>query len=202
MGRGQPGKRGHVRGYFAIGVEGVSKALNVGSLFRTAHAFGAGFVFTVEAAYEPAEGGRSDTSDTPGSLPFYSFPDRDSLILPKGCDLVGVELDDSAVELPSFRHPRRAAYVLGPERGALSADLTARCRHVVKIPTRFSVNLGIAGAIVMYDRLVSLGRFARRPEMPGGPTEPLPEPVFGDPRFRKAADRFRNTPPLGYKGVP
>ena len=41
-----------MRGYFAIGVEGISKAMNVGSLFRTAHAFGAGFVFTVAATYE------------------------------------------------------------------------------------------------------------------------------------------------------
>ena len=29
------------RGYFGIGVEGVSKSANVGALLRTAHAFGA-----------------------------------------------------------------------------------------------------------------------------------------------------------------
>jgi len=64
-----------MRGYFAIGVEGISKAMNVGSLFRSAHAFGASFVFTVAAAYSRGEGGKSDTSDAPGNVPFYSFPD-------------------------------------------------------------------------------------------------------------------------------
>ena len=44
-------KVGTMRGYFGIGVAGVSKSMNVGSLFRTAHAFGASYVFTVGAAY-------------------------------------------------------------------------------------------------------------------------------------------------------
>ena len=33
-----------MKGYFGVGVEGISKAINVGTLFRTAHAFGAAFV--------------------------------------------------------------------------------------------------------------------------------------------------------------
>ncbi|MFQ5764204.1 MAG: RNA methyltransferase [Rhodospirillales bacterium] len=186
-----------MRGYFAIGVEGVSKAMNVGNLFRSAHAFGASFVFTVAATYARAEGAKADTSDAPGHVPFYSFPDAQSLLLPTGCRLVGVELLGDAHDLPSFRHPAQAAYVLGPERGELSPDLAGRCDFVVRIPTRFSLNVGIAGAIVMYDRLTSLGRFPRRPERPGGPTEPLPEHVFGDPKIRKKMERFRDSPPSG-----
>ncbi len=185
-----------MRGYFGIGVEGISKAMNVGSLFRTANAFGASFVFTVAAAYARREGARSDTSDTPGHVPFYGFPDVASLLLPKDCSLVGVEIVDRAVELPSFRHPLRAAYVMGPERGRLSDALTARCNHVVRIPTRFAVNVGIAGAIVMYDRLTSLGRYAPRPERPGGPVAPLPEHVFGGPKIRKRMEKFRAAPPV------
>ena len=184
-----------MRGYFAIGVEGISKAMNVGSLFRSAHAFGASFVFTVAAAYPRGEGGKSDTSDAPGHVPFYSFPDVKSLLLPKDCTLVGIELTDDAIELPAFRHPAQAAYVLGPERGHLSPELSERCGFVVKIPTRFSLNIGIAGAIVMYDRLTSLGRYPRRPERPGGPTEELAEHVFGDPKIRNKMEKFRDKPP-------
>ena len=186
-----------MRGYFAIGVEGISKAMNVGSLFRTAHAFGAGFVFTVAATYERGEGGKSDTSDAPGHIPFYSFPDIGSLVLPKGCSLVGVELTDDAIELPSFRHPTQAAYVMGPERGELSPAMAEQCAFVVKIPTRFCVNVGIAGAIVMYDRITSLGHYPRRPISPGGPTEQRPEHVFGDPKIRKKMEKFRDAPPEG-----
>ena len=184
-----------MRGYFAIGIEGISKAMNVGSLMRTAHAFGASFVFTVAANYERGEGGKSDTSDAPGHVPFYSFPDIASMVLPDDCTMVGVELTDNAIDLPSFRHPPQAAYVMGPERGSLSPAMMEKCDFVVKIPTRFCVNVGVAGAILMYDRVTSLGQFPRRPERPGGPSEALPEHVFGDPVIRNKMKKFRDTPP-------
>jgi len=173
-----------MRGYFGIGVEGVSKQANVGSLFRSAHAFGAGFVFTVAADYTRRAAGRADTSDAVTQVPFYAFPDLASMQLPKGCRLVGVELVEDAIDLPSFHHPSQAAYVLGRERGSLTPELLARCDHVVKIPTRFCVNLGIAGAIVMYDRVTSLARFAPRPVRVGGPTEDLAKHRHGEPVFR------------------
>lgn len=174
-----------LRGYFGIGVEGISKPMNLGSLFRTAHAFNASFVFTIAAAFDRTEAGRADTSDTPGNLPLYEFPDLAGLRLPRECELVGIELMDDAVELPSFRHPRAAAYVLGPERGSLSPQMIALCSHVVKIPTRFSINLALAGALVMYDRMVSLGRYPQRPVAPGGPVVPLEIQNFGPPKLKR-----------------
>lgn len=175
-----------MRGYFGIGVEGISKPMNLGSLMRTAHAFSASFVFTIGAVYARHEGGRADTSDAPANVPLYEFADRAEFRLPVGCALVGIELVDDAVELPSFRHPRAAAYVLGPERGSVSPELLARCDHVVKIPTRFCINLALAGALVMYDRTLSLGRFADRPAQAGGPpaAPPLTRQVFGGPKIR------------------
>jgi tRNA G18 (ribose-2'-O)-methylase SpoU len=170
-----------MRGYFGIGVEGINKPFNVGNLFRSANAFDASFVFTVAATYKRSEGTLADTSDTLANLPFYAFPSVGELLLPKGCALVGVELMDDAVELPSFTHPRCAAYIMGPEKASLSPALTARCDHIIKIPTKFCLNVGIAGVVVMYDRLLHMGRFAPRPVMAGGP--PLPE-------------RFRTAPPL------
>ncbi len=184
-----------MRGFFGIGAEGISKAMNVGGIFRTAHAFRAGFVFTVAAVYSESEGGKSDTSDTPGQVPFYRFPDTKSLVLPEKCRLVGIELTPDAIELPSFRHPQRCAYILGPERGSLSPEMTGRCDFVIKIPTSFCVNVGIAAAIVMYDRQISLGRFADRPVRAGGPTEPLPEHVFGEQLIRNKMSPFLSTPP-------
>ena len=189
-----------MRGYFGIGVERISKTMNVGNLFRSAHAFGASFVFTVAATYKRTEGAKSDTSDAVGHMPFYSFPDVESLMLPEGCNLIGVELMDDSVELPSFRHPSRAAYILGPERGELSPELTARCDWVVKIPTKFCVNVGIAGAIVMYDRVMSTGKFPRRAEQPGPPTEALPDHQHGGPfsRTGQIMEPYRDTPPVEY----
>lgn len=156
------------RGYFAIGAEGISKTMNLGNLVRSANAFGASFVFLVgvEASLRRA---KSDTSNAQLQVPVYDVPDVAALRLPRKCRLVGVELVDEAVALPSFRHPLQAAYVFGPERGSLSRPMLARCDHVVRIPTRFCVNVAVAGAIVMYDRMVSLGRFAERPVRSGGP---------------------------------
>jgi tRNA G18 (ribose-2'-O)-methylase SpoU len=150
------------RGYFAIGAERISKALNLGNLLRTAHGFGASFTFTIGATYQALEA-RADTSKGQWHLPHYNWPSSDRLVLPVRCRLVGIELQDQAIDLPSFRHPPRAAYVFGPERGSLSQDLIARCDYVVRIPTRFCVNVAMAGAIVMYDRVRCLGHFAARP---------------------------------------
>jgi tRNA G18 (ribose-2'-O)-methylase SpoU len=173
------------RGYFGIGVEGVSKSANVGALLRTAHAFGASFCFVVGAGFDARAGRHADTADTPEHVPLWRFPDIEALQLPERCVLVGVELLESATDLPSFRHPVNAAYVLGPERSGLSPETLARCRHVLRIPTRFALNLAVAGALVLYDRLLQHGRFAERAVGSLGAPVEAPRPQHGAPRFRR-----------------
>lgn len=162
------------RGFFGIGVEGISKPANVGNLVRSAHAFGASFFFTVSPNVDMHKIRSSDTSKAWEQIPFYDFENIDSMRLPKKCSLVAVEFIEDSVNLPSFRHPTSAAYVLGPEMGNVSPEMLARCDHVIKIPMKFCINVGVAGAIVMYDRLISTGRFAPRPVKAGGPVEELP----------------------------
>jgi len=173
-----------MRGYFAIGVDGVSKPMNLGNLIRSAHAFGASFFFTIDAQVKLSDA-MSDTARSVGHLPVYPFGSVDELRLPIGCALVGVEIADDAIDLPSFRHPLRAAYVFGGERTSLSAAMLARCAHIVRIPTRFSINVGMAGVIAMYDRMLSLGRFPERPVVPGGPPRIPPRHLWGAPVKRK-----------------
>jgi tRNA G18 (ribose-2'-O)-methylase SpoU len=156
-----------LRGYFAVGVEGVSKPMNLGNLVRIAHAFDASFFFSVAPRLKLSDA-NSDTSRAQGALPFYAFERPEDFRLPLGCRLVGVEITDDAVELPRFRHPSCAAYVFGAERYSLSPQMLSLCEFVVKIPTRFSINVGMAGAIVLYDRLVSQRGFGDRPVMAGG----------------------------------
>ncbi|MGI9480154.1 MAG: RNA methyltransferase [Hyphomicrobiaceae bacterium] len=173
------------RGYFAIGAERTSKALNLGNLMRSAHGFGASFTFTIGATYQALEA-RADTSKGQDHLPHYNWAGLDDVNLPLRCRLVGVELTEDAIDLPSFRHPTRAAYVLGPERGSLSQPLIERCDFVIRIPTKFCVNVAIAGAIVMYDRVAHLSRFADRPVRAGGPAEPAGRHRHGE-RFQRTA---------------
>ena len=174
-----------MRGYFGIGVEGISKPMNLGSLLRSAHAFGAGFAFTIGAVFDAKAAAQSDTSAAVASLPFHAFGSLDELQLPHGCRLVGVEFRDDASDLPSFTHPSQAAYVLGAELSSLSPDLVERCDFLVKIPTKFCVNVAIAGALVMYDRMISLGRFAERPVRAGGADRRAAAHVHGEPLWKK-----------------
>jgi len=166
-----------MRGYFAMGVEGISKEANLGNLVRSAHSFGANFFFTIAPDVDVDAMRVSDTAGSFDHMPYYEYKSLQDFALPRDCSLVAVEFVEDSVELPSFRHPVRAAYVLGPEMGSVSPQLMEHCDHVIKIPMKFCVNVGVAGALVMYDRLISMGRFAPRPVKPGGPTEALPEHI-------------------------
>jgi tRNA G18 (ribose-2'-O)-methylase SpoU len=157
------------RGYFGIGVEGISKPMNLGAVLRTAHAFNASFAFSIKAEFDIPTVLASDTSIAFNSLPVQLYETVEDFTLPLRCRLIGIEITEDAVDLPSFTHPVAAAYVLGAEQDSLSPELQARCDFIVKIPTKFCVNLAVAGAIVMYDRMISLGRFAERPVRVGGP---------------------------------
>ena len=81
------------RGYFAIGAERMSKALNLGNLMRSAHGFGASFTFT--SAHLP--GARSARRHVQGPIPpaALQLDLGRRLALPQGCKLVGVELIDA-----------------------------------------------------------------------------------------------------------
>lgn len=174
-----------MRGYFAIGAEGLSKPMNLGNLMRSANAFGAHFIFTIAAHERLDRTIPADTSKSQNQIPYYAWRSVEEMTLPHGCKVVGIELVEDAIELPSFGHPLRAAYVLGAERGSLSRAMLARCDHVVRIPTAFCINVATAGAIVMYDRVNSLGRFGRRPTTGGGAGEDAPPHIHGGPKLRR-----------------
>lgn len=163
-----------MRGYFGIGVEGITKEANVGNLARSAHSFGAEFFFAIAPEVDIRKMRASDTADSFDHMPYYQFDDVGTMVLPQKCQLVGIEFCQRAVDLPSFKHPLRAAYVLGPEMGSVSPALQGKCDHIVKIPMKFCINVGVAGALIMYDRMISMGKFAPRPVRAGGPTEDIP----------------------------
>lgn len=155
-----------MRGYFGIGVEGISKEQNLGTLMRSAHSFGASFFFTVQPGLNIQKIRQSDTSKSYAHLPFYEYDSPATFQLPKKCALVAVELVEDSIELPRFRHPQQAAYILGPEMGNVSEEILKSADYVIKIPMKFCVNVGVAGAIVMYDRLLSLGKHGQRGTRP------------------------------------
>ena len=92
---------------------------------------------------------------------------------------MGVEFVEDALELPVFRHPSDAAYILGPEIGSLSPEILQRCRHVVKIPSSFCLNGATTGAIVLYGRILTLVNYGERQFSTAGESLPPLEHAQG-----------------------
>lgn len=181
-----------MRGYFAVGAEGISKPMNMGAILRTAHAFGASFAFTVGAHHRVRDVYRADTAKSVTHVPYYEWADIDSMALPENCQLVGIELTDDAIDLPTFRHPLCAAYVFGRERGSLTEAMQARCQHIVKIPTKFCVNVSVACAVTLYDRTLNFRRISRTPADAGRPRQ----------RRRRAGKEVRRASLNAPRGMP
>ena len=76
--------------------------------------------------------------------------------LSAGYTPVAVEYIGEAEPLWSFEHPARALYLFGPEDGSIEHAVLEQCQHVVRIPSRFCLNLAASVNIVLYDRMCKL----------------------------------------------
>lgn len=140
------------RGFFAIGIEHTKTEHNVGTLWRTASIFGAAFCFTVGRRYQRQN---SDTLKSWKHCPLFHFATIDDLKahLPFSSLLVGVELDERAQPLDAFAHQERSVYLLGAEDHGLTKEAVTKCHRLVKLPGSTSLNVSVAGSIVLYDRI-------------------------------------------------
>ena len=148
-----------MRGYFGIGIYHGKTAENIGTLWRSAYAYGADFIFTVGRRYKQQ---CSDVGKAWRHIPLWNFSDMDDLQMhiPYDCRLVSVELAEQARSLATFVHPERAIYLLGAEDNGLPADILSRSWAVVQIPSarEFCLNVATAGSLVAYDRYAKIGR--------------------------------------------
>lgn len=149
------------RGHFGIGIENGKNRANLGQLWRSAHCFGADYMFTIGGRYQNS---KADTTKAWRHIPFYELEDVPSwlCIIPKGTRVIAIELpDDSwgddAKPLARFTHPERAIYVLGAEDRGCSGHMLDVCDDVVWVPTAQCLNVAVTGSIVMWDRAVKLG---------------------------------------------
>ena len=143
------------KGYFGIGCLNMKTKFNYGTLFRTAQVMGADFIFLIGARFEKQA---SDTMKSWRHIPTYNYKDFQDFQdhRPYGCKLVGVELLESATLLAEYRHPKQACYLLGSEDSGLSSEALEACQDVIYIPTARSLNVSVAGSVVLYDRITKL----------------------------------------------
>jgi tRNA G18 (ribose-2'-O)-methylase SpoU len=138
---------------FAIGVDHPKREVNIGTLWRSAHAFGAAMVFTVGRRYDQRKH-RGDTVQAWRHIPLLHFATwtdyRDHA--PYAWVPIGIEIGRAAEPLPRFVHPRSAIYILGADDHGLTNEAAALCKALIVIPARYCLNVAVAGSIVMYDR--------------------------------------------------
>lgn len=147
-----------MRGYCGIGIESPKRHVNIGTLWRSAYAFGASFIFTIGARYTKQA---SDTTSAWKHLPLFHYETLDAFLVarPMDCRIVGIETTPTGTVLSRFVHPERAIYLLGSEDHGLSAEALQVCNHTVRIPAAYCLNVATAGSIVLYDRSAKEDRF-------------------------------------------
>ncbi len=143
------------QGFFGIGIQNGKTPENLGVLWRSAQNMGASFIFTIGRRYAKQA---CDTHKATGAMPYFHYENFEDFYkhLPKGAELVGVELDEKAVDLELFVHPRRCVYLLGAEDNGMTKAAIDKSHHLVKFDTPKSINVSAAGSIVMYDRNLKL----------------------------------------------
>jgi len=141
-----------VRGFFAIGIIQTKCEANVGTLIRSAYAFGANFVFTVGRRYKP----QASSLKLKRHIPVFHFDTfaEAQKCMPGDIEYVAVELTPKSKPLHNYVHPERAVYLLGAEDKGIPEDILSlpnMCK--VQIHSILCLNVATAGSIVMYDRL-------------------------------------------------
>ena len=143
------------QGFFGIGIQNGKTPENLGVLWRSAQNLGASFIFTIGNRYAKQA---CDTHKAIGAMPYFHYENFNDFFnnLPKGAMLVGVELNEKAVQLETFEHPKRCVYLLGAEDHGLSKNAVDKSHHLVKFKSELSLNVSVAGSIIMYDRQAKL----------------------------------------------
>ncbi|MFC7358072.1 RNA methyltransferase [Jejudonia soesokkakensis] len=137
--------------FFGIGIINGKTPENLGVLWRTAQNMGASYIFTIGKRYANQA---SDTHNAVKSMPYFHYKTFADFFknLPKGVRIVGIEKTETAQNLEDFQHPKRCVYLLGAEDHGLTKEAIEKSHFLVQFPSEFSLNVAVAGSIVLYDR--------------------------------------------------
>jgi tRNA G18 (ribose-2'-O)-methylase SpoU len=122
-------------------------------LFRTAQILNADFLFIIGNRFKKHS---ADTMKAYRHLPVYSYDNFDDFNehRPYNCKLIGIELMENAIMLNDYKHPKQACYLLGSEDNGLTKKAIVNCQDIIKLPGERSMNVSVAGSIVIYDRII------------------------------------------------
>ena len=171
-------------GSAALALHRPSRPENIGGVMRAAEVYGVELVVLgggVAAARYPLGHPTDTTRAWRNGSPWCSRT-ASSMSCPRGVCLSRSSGWPRRRRSPEFEHPESAAYVFGPENGALDEAMLARCPHVVSIPGHECSNLAAAVNVVLYARTATRWDAMRDVFAPA------------DGRLRGRAGRLRGAP--------
>ncbi|GJR32363.1 putative TrmH family tRNA/rRNA methyltransferase [Tanacetum coccineum] len=135
-------------------IHNIAKRHNVGTLARSATAFGVSELILVGRRDFNSFGSHGSTSHLPFRH-FYSLSDaRLFLKVENDCDICGVEITDDAAAVNGHPFKKNTAFLLGNEGSGLSAKECEVCDYFVYIPQygcgTASLNVTVAASIVLH----------------------------------------------------
>nr|XP_023898083.1 uncharacterized protein LOC112009960 [Quercus suber]POE53821.1 trna (guanosine(18)-2'-o)-methyltransferase [Quercus suber] len=134
-------------------VHNIAKRHNVGTLARSATAFGVSELILVGRRDFNAFGSHGSTSHV-SFRHFHSLSDAHQFLKDKDCDICGVEITDTAVAVNQHPFKKSTAFLLGNEGTGLSAKECEICDFFVYIPQygcgTASLNVTVAASIVLH----------------------------------------------------
>jgi len=148
------------KGYFGIGCLNMKTSMNYGTLFRTAQVLGADFIFLIGCRFQPQA---TDTMKRWKHITTFVYKDFADFNehRPHDCKLIGIELLESATPIAEFKHAKQASYVLVAEDNGLTKEAMQHCQEIIYLPGERSLNVSVAGSIVLYDRISKLNAVAQ-----------------------------------------
>lgn len=139
------------KGFCGIGIYKPKTTENVGTLIRSAKMFGADFVFMIGERYVS----QCSAVKLDSKIPIFYFKDFETFCecMPPIEKYTVIELTESSKNLKDYKHPVKGIYILGAEDFGIGKEIleSDRCEFV-KIEGENSLNVAVAGSIVLYDR--------------------------------------------------
>ncbi|XP_071706515.1 uncharacterized protein [Rutidosis leptorrhynchoides] len=141
-------------------IHNIAKRHNVGTLARSATAFGVTELILIGRRDFNSFGSHGSTSHV-RFRHFYSLADARVFLKEKDCDICGVEITDNAMAVNGHPFKKSTAFLLGNEGSGLSAKECEFCDYFVYIPQygcgTASLNVTVAASIILHHFAVWAG---------------------------------------------
>lgn len=144
------------RGYFGLVLFDPKYECNYGTLVRTANILNVSLLATVGKQFKQQVSDTLKSSRHIPTLNFKTFQDLKNSI-DVDCKIVAVELTKDAFLIEKFTHPEKAIYIVGNESKGIPENILDQCDYRVKLQGSMSMNVAVAGSVVLYDRVSKRG---------------------------------------------